>query len=195
MTLLDIDAFIRVPVCRHIHFFLIALIFATTSCGSKPQSNELPIQNSPSLTSSPTVGAPIPTPTTTPGRVRVLVERVLDGETIEIGGGSRVLYRGVDAPELLPLECYGSEAAARNRQLVEGKWVEMETDGPNLDSRFGYYQRYIFVDGQLVNVVLLREGYARTSSDVYSLRLASELLQAQEMARTENIGVWRQCRP
>ncbi|MBU3968627.1 thermonuclease family protein [Patescibacteria group bacterium] len=55
------------------------------------------------------------------------VTRVIDGDTIEIEGGERVRYIGIDTPETVdprkPVQCFGVEASKKNKELVEGKMV------------------------------------------------------------------------
>ncbi|MBI2013103.1 MAG: thermonuclease family protein, partial [Candidatus Colwellbacteria bacterium] len=52
----------------------------------------------------------------------VLVTRVIDGDTVEIKGGKRVRYLGIDTPETVdprrPVECFGHEASEKNKELV-----------------------------------------------------------------------------
>jgi endonuclease YncB( thermonuclease family) len=66
------------------------------------------------------------------------VSRAIDGDTIELENGEVVRYLGIDTPETVhpdePVECFGPEASERNKQLVEGKAVELQSDGPNTDS-------------------------------------------------------------
>lgn len=142
----------------------------------------------------------IPTPETTlsptTGRVQALVTRVIDGDTIEIEGGLKVRYIGIDTPEPVhpskPIECYGQEASARNKQLVEGKVVELEKDVSETD-RYDRLLRYIYVDGQMVNELLVREGYAQVSTYPPDVRYADLFLAAQQEARDTNRGLWDAC--
>ena len=55
-----------------------------------------------------------------------MVTRVIDGDTIEIRGGDRVRYIGIDTPEIG--EPYYSEATAKNKELVNGKEVRLVKD-------------------------------------------------------------------
>jgi micrococcal nuclease len=69
---------------------------------------------------------------------------VIDGDTIEVDqtldGPATVRYIGVDTPETValgqPVGCFGLEASARNKELVEGKTVFLEKDVSETD-RFG----------------------------------------------------------
>jgi micrococcal nuclease len=124
---------------------------------------------------------------------RFMVERVLDGETIEIGGGTRVLYLGLKAPETTPEQCFGQEARERNRALVEGKWIEIARDVSDLDPLYGYLLRYVYVDGQLINELLVREGYARASVQEPNVKLRTLLLSAESEARDQRRGLWAVC--
>ena len=56
-----------------------------------------------------------------------LVERVVDGDTIIVQGVGRVRLIGVDTPETVdprrPVECFGKEASAFTKRLLEGQHV------------------------------------------------------------------------
>ena len=58
------------------------------------------------------------------------VTRVIEGDTIILGGGERVRLIGVDTPETVhpqkPVEYFGKEASAFTRRTVEGKRVRLE---------------------------------------------------------------------
>jgi len=115
---------------------------------------------------------------------KVLVTRVIDGDTIEIYGGDRVRYIGMDTPERG--EPYYLEATAKNAELVEGKEVRLEKDTSEKD-RYGRLLRYIYVDDLFVNAELVRLGYARAypyPPDTYYAELFSQLeLEAKQAGR------------
>jgi micrococcal nuclease len=122
------------------------------------------------------------------GQVRVT--RVIDGDTIEITGGIRVRYIGIDTPEAYPQpEHYGLEATARNRELVEGKLVELEKDVTNTD-RYGRLLRYVYVDGFFVNAELVREGYARAYPHPPDTKFEALFCRLEEQAKEEGRGIW-----
>ena len=94
-----------------------------------------------------------------------LVTRVVDGDTIVLSNGERLRYIGVDTPETKHpkkgLQCYGKEASAFNKKLVEGKKVKLEFDVQQKD-RYGRLLAYVYLeDGTFVNAELLRKGYAQ----------------------------------
>ena len=125
----------------------------------------------------------------TVGEARVV--RVIDGDTIEIAGGERVRYIGIDTPETYPdLEFYGKEAWDKNGELVEGKIVTLEKDVTDRD-RYGRLLRYVYVDGLFVNAELVRLGYARAFAyppDTHHQDLLSRL---EEEAREAGLGLWQ----
>jgi micrococcal nuclease len=87
----------------------------------------------------------------------VLVDRVIDGDTIELQTGEVVRYLMVDAPELDA--CFGAEAAEANRRLVEGEYVTLRFDRDRVDD----YDRtlaWVEVDGRDLNLSLVERGLA-----------------------------------
>lgn len=122
---------------------------------------------------------------------QVRVVRVIDGDTIEIEGGARVRYIGVDTPELYPqTEHYGREAWAKNKELVEGKVVTLQKDITEAD-RYGRLLRYVYVDGLFVNGELVRLGYARAISYPPDTKHQQRLAQLEQEARGAGRGLWR----
>jgi len=121
---------------------------------------------------------------------QVRVVRVIDGDTIEVEGGARVRYIGIDAPEVYPqTEYYGPEAWTRNRELVEGKTVTLEKDVSETDV-YGRLLRYVWVDGVFVNGELVRLGYARAISYPPDTKYQERLAQLEEEAREARRGLW-----
>jgi micrococcal nuclease len=122
---------------------------------------------------------------------QVRVVRVIDGDTIEVEGGARVRYIGIDAPEVYPqTEYYGPEAWTRNRELMEGKTVTLEKDVSETDV-YGRLLRYVWVDGVFVNGELVRLGYARAISYPPDTKYQERLAQLEEEAREARRGLWR----
>jgi micrococcal nuclease len=77
------------------------------------------------------------------------VTRVVDGDTIKVeidGVQYDVRYIGIDTPETVhpsqPVGCFGPEASARNKELVDGKRVGLEKDVSEMD-RYGRLLRYV----------------------------------------------------
>jgi micrococcal nuclease len=136
-----------------------------------------------------------------PPGVQAFVVRVVDGETIEVDaaiGRTAVRYIGVDVPETLrqPIGCFSREAGNRNKELVEGRTVFLETDVSETD-QFGRLLRYVYLeDMQMVNEVLVAEGLALASPSLPDVRHEDRLSVAQLQARNAGRGLWGPaCRP
>lgn len=116
-----------------------------------------------------------------------LVVRVIDGDTIELADGYRVRYLGIDTPELG--EPYGTEASDKNRQLVEGKRVELQR-GKRDQDEYGRLLRYVYVDGVFVNAELIAQGYARAYIFDPDERYSQVLVQLEQYAKISKRGLW-----
>lgn len=129
-----------------------------------------------------------------------IVIRVVDGDTIIVDrgmGDERLRYVGIDAPESVkpgsPVEFMGHEASAANGVLVEGREVVLERDVSDRD-RFDRLLRYVWLrDGSgwlLVNLELVRQGYASAVSFPPDIFLQDELRAAERVAREAGLGLW-----
>jgi len=123
----------------------------------------------------------------TPDIEQALVVRVIDGDTIELADGSRVRYLGIDTPEVG--EYYADEATARNRELVEGKMVELQSGRRDQDE-YGRLLRYVYVDGVFVNAELVAQGYAKAYIFDPDERYSQILVQLEQYAKLKGRGLW-----
>lgn len=158
-----------------------------------PQSNEKIILETIHSKISPAVISPS-SPHDIPATV--LVTRVIDGDTIEIAGGERVRYIGIDTPETVsprkPIQCFGKEASQRNTELVLGKNVRLVSDVRDRD-QYGRLLRYVYVDDLFINRELIAEGYARIETIPPDVAHAKEFLAAERDARATRRGLWAAC--
>ncbi|UCG13813.1 MAG: thermonuclease family protein [Deltaproteobacteria bacterium] len=125
---------------------------------------------------------------------RARVRWVSDGDTIVLADGERVRYVGINAPEIghdgLPSEPYGDEAKVFNRNLVLGRWVNIES-ADNQRDQYGRVLAYVFLeDGTFVNGELVRSGYAHLLRRQSKLRYWKRLLELQRQALCEKRGIW-----
>ena len=129
-----------------------------------------------------------------------LVTRVVDGDTIEVdfyGEKKKVRYIGIDTPEIekanTPAECYGVEAKKRNNELMTGKYVELVKDVSETD-KYGRLLRYVYVDGDFINLRLVEEGYADVFTYPPDVKYAELFKEAKRSAKNEGKGLWgRDC--
>ena len=128
------------------------------------------------------------------------VVRVVDGDTIVVRLGGQTLrlrYIGMDTPETVrpgsPVEAMGPEASRANAALVAGRTVVLEKDVSETD-QYGRLLRYVWlVDGDrwtLVNLELVRRGYAQVETDPPDVRYADRFVTAQRAAREAGLGLW-----
>lgn len=124
------------------------------------------------------------------------VVRVVDGDTIVVamnGREYRVRYIGVDTPETVhpsrPVEYFGKEASAKNKELVQGKTVKLEKDVSEAD-RYQRLLRYVWVDEVMVNAELVRLGYAQVATYPPDVKYQGLFLKLQKEAKEAQRGLW-----
>ena len=127
---------------------------------------------------------------------RVLVSRVIDGDTVELEDGRKLRYIGIDTPELVhpdkATECFAKEAMEENKRLVDGKTVRLESDVSETD-RYGRLLRYVSVENTMVNDTLVRQGFAHASTYPPDVKYSQQFLEAEKEARENNRGLWGGC--
>jgi micrococcal nuclease len=128
--------------------------------------------------------------------IKARVSKVIDGDTIEItykGKNYRVRYIGIDTPESVhpnrPVEPFGKEAAAKNKELVSGKEVYLIRDVSQTD-KYGRLLRYVIADGIFVNYELVKQGYAYAVTYPPDVACAEAFLAAQRAAQAAGRGLW-----
>ena len=127
----------------------------------------------------------------------VVVEFVSDGDTIELDDGRRVRLVQVDSPEGgEDEECYADAARDTLRALVDQGTEILLVGDPLLDQedRFGRLLRYVIIDGENVNIELVRRGAAIAwFFDGEEGIFATELLEAATLANEMKTGLWGVC--
>ncbi len=124
------------------------------------------------------------------------VSRVIDGDTIEIEGGERVRYIGIDTPETVdprkPVQCFGVEASNKNKELVEGKTVRLEKDTTDRD-KYNRLLRYIWVGDTFINLEMVKQGFAYSYSYPPDIKYQDQIVAAQQEAEKNKNGLWAAC--
>ena len=133
-----------------------------------------------------------PVPVTEEGFYRV--QRVVDGDTLILDGGSRVRLLGVDTPETKdphrPVQLLGPEAAEFTRKHVEGRRVKLQFDRERKD-RYDRLLAYLFIDDWFLNEELIRHGFSRAQLQYpYSAAMKRRFRAAEEQARRARAGLW-----
>jgi micrococcal nuclease len=131
-------------------------------------------------------------------RNRVLVTRVVDGDTIEVQRGGMIDVRliGIDTPESVhpsePVECHGRAAAELTKRSLEGDMVRLELDVERRD-RYGRTLAYVWDDARLFNQVLVERGFATVSTYPPNVKYVERFIAAQRRARNADRGLWGAC--
>lgn len=130
------------------------------------------------------------------GFEQVVISQVIDGDTIKLSDGRTVRYIGIDTPETqhptVGQECFGKEASQKNKELVEGKTVELEKDVSETD-RYGRLLRYVWLNGEMINTRLVQEGYAFARSYPPDIAHQETLKIAEQTASSQKLGLWSSC--
>jgi len=118
-----------------------------------------------------------------------LVTGVIDGDTVRVEGETLRLL-GIDTEEKGE-GCYFA-AKKRLEELILNEEVDLEKSNRNKD-HYDRYLRYIFLDGENINVQLVREGLARIMIMEENVDYREDLIEAEEYARKEGIGcLWNE---
>ncbi len=143
------------------------------------------------------------------GYERAVVERVIDGDTVEvritgrvpgeglgrarIGGSYDVRLVGIDTPESVapgePVERVGREASEAAEALLEGREVFLVVDVEEEDS-FGRLLRYVYMGAEMANARLVVNGYAHAYRYPPNVRHSALFGALQRHARSHDAGLW-----
>lgn len=117
-----------------------------------------------------------------------LVTNVVDGDTLDLNNSARVRFSGINTPETG--ECYYKEAKEKLKELTLNKEVFLETDITK-DDKYGRALRYVYVDDNLINGILIEQGYAKVY-DKYKddTKKYYELKKIEASAIKNKLGVW-----
>ena len=135
----------------------------------------------------------------TTDRIPVELAGTVDGDTAKfIYNGSQQSFRFllIDTPETkhprLGKQPFGQEASDRTKELLtNANKIEVEFDVGGQTDKYQRYLAYIYVDGKMLNEILVREGLAKVAY-VYppNTRYLDQLESAQEKAKEEKLGIW-----
>ena len=94
------------------------------------------------------------------------VYRVIDGDTFVTNKGDKVRMIGIDAPELPSLD--GIKSKMYLYELIKGKTITLQKDNYSHDKdKYGRLLRYVYLNGQDVNLLMLKQGYAKQYNYFY----------------------------
>lgn len=114
-----------------------------------------------------------------------LVTKVIDGDTIIIEGGKNVRLLGIDADEHDEL-CY-EIARERLKELILNKPVQLTRELRDGDV-YGRLLRYIFLDGQNIDLELIKEGLVVARASYEGGMYDKQFAEAEYLARQNKTG-------
>ena len=121
------------------------------------------------------------------------VKEIIAGDAIELEGGVKVRYIGIDSPEIdhpkLGDEPYSKEAFEYNKQLVKDREVLLLFDVQQRDKN-GWLLAYVFVDILFVNAELVRHGYASALNQTPNVKYQKLFQELEKQAKEKKIGLW-----
>jgi micrococcal nuclease len=131
------------------------------------------------------------------GYIDASVVKTVDGDTIDISYKGRV-YRvrllDIDTPESVkngvPVQPYGREAANYTRKLTRNKSARLVFE-KGLRDKYGRLLAHVILnDGQYLNAMLVRNGYARVEIIKPNESMTQYFYGLQEKAISEKTGLW-----
>ena len=142
----------------------------------------------------------------------ILVERVVDGDTLKLENGERVRLIGIDTPEsqknakafrdsqrtgvdIDKIIVMGNKVKRFVKDLVENKRVRLEFDrGPK--DKYGRLLAYVYLKNQneeiFVNATIIKMGYAAPMAIPPNVKFAKMFHDLYLEARGQKRGFWKQ---
>ena len=119
------------------------------------------------------------------------VNRVVDGDTLELTSGQTVRLIGLQSPERGQL--YYSEASKALEGLVSGRTVRLEYEPTDALDKYGRLVAYVYADGGMVNAQMLRLGLGKFIRYPHYRKFKYEdlLKEAEASAQLQNLGLWK----
>lgn len=180
---------------------MFVLLVSLTSCGTSTSTSTDAgtgkgyVTNSEKQTSQQT--DMLDQSTNKPSRISGTVSRVVDGDTIDVifnnGKKERIRFILVDTPETKhpnkPVQPFGPEASDYTERKLLNKHVELEFDVQERD-RYGRLLAYVYVEGKMINEMLLENGLARVAVFPPNTKYVDEFRAIEQQAKQKQLGIW-----
>lgn len=178
-------------------FAIVALVYIFSGCGTKKQEDpilkERQIELRQEVKNDTEQGWP------KLEKISVELNRHIDGDTTDFildNQRIRVRYLLIDTPETVKkdtqVQPFGIEASNRTKELLEtAESLSIMFDEGQNEDKYGRYLAYVFVDDELLQDILIREGLAKISYvEAPNTYFLDKLILSEEQAKKENLGVW-----
>ncbi len=170
----------RIRIYSRLIVFSLLILFGLASGGCKPPAASSKKEEK---------AAPAPT-----GRV----DYVIDGDTLIMDSREKIRFLGINTPEIRKIhggmtqgveQPWGRDAANYLKRLLTGQKVSLEFEGDRT-GKYGRLLAYVIMDGENVNLRLVKLGYARFNDYGQKIKYDNEFRQAESRARVRNLGLW-----
>lgn len=169
----------------------------TSALAGGPMAGVLPGPQTEPRARAPLARAPggrsVPADTGPAAPVRTTTEcvitRIIDGDTVDCQPGGRVRLIGMDTPEQGQRPYFEQATEAVAALIPRGSTVQLELDVEPRD-RYGRILAYLWKDDQLVNWIMVREGWAVLLTYPPNVQYVDWFSRAQSLAREEQRGLW-----
>ncbi len=121
------------------------------------------------------------------------VNQVYEGDTINVsrrGFQSDILFFGIDCPE--KDQPFGAQARAFVEKTLQNKTVDVIMAKQVRRNR---PMGYVYVDGELLNEILIKKGLAWVDDEYCRKGLCEKWRRMEKEARQSGIGLWSQPDP
>lgn len=124
------------------------------------------------------------------------VRYVYDGDTLQLNDGRKIRLIGINAPELKsdgkPAQPYANEAKKALTSLFNKDKSIALVYGKDKKDRYGRLLAHVFLaDGQNVQALLLKQGFANAITIPPNTQFASCYLEMESFARCSMNGLWK----
>ncbi len=128
------------------------------------------------------------------------IKYVVDGDTLHLKDGRKVRLIGINTPELAhgnrTAEPFAAEATRLLKRVFKNKPSVSLVYGEEKHDRYERLLAHVFTsEGKNVQLIMLRQGYARAITFPPNTRFASCYLQQERFARCHKMGLWKEIKP
>ena len=121
------------------------------------------------------------------------VERVIDGDTLDIDVIGKVRLIGIDTPETVdkrkPVQYFGKEASLFLTRLVQHEKVRLEYE-QNKTDKYKRTLAYVYMaDGTFVNAEIIKQGYGFAYTK-FPFKYLEQFRSYEKEAREDKRGLW-----
>jgi len=126
----------------------------------------------------------------------VILDSCIDGDTARFilnDQSIKVRFLAIDAPKLDSDNPFGLIASEFTcRELHHANRIELIADSQaSNQDRYGHFLRFVYVDGELLQLKLVERGYAEVAYSFGDYKYNEILLEAKQKAQSQHLGMWR----